>query len=147
MPASKTWNSVHLWGFLEQIKKLFTALERRIDLIGVFLTSLVFVLVIPALPIILEYFKNKGHILKSDIYIVSIILASSFGISAEKSYSRVIYIGLILTSFVEFYVTPSGITAPRIEWHDFWAFIGICLLQMSERFWWHVVDEKPFPDK
>lgn len=114
-----------------------------LDKLGTWLTSLLFTLFIPCLPIVVELLK-KFHVDKENIVITVSVLAATFGITAGHKLSQVCYILLFITALL-INTISGGLAAQMVADYSGTLLVAVALLHASERFHWHIVLDRPFP--
>jgi hypothetical protein len=98
----------------------------------------------PCLPIVIEWYRT-GDVKADTYYLTAAVLASAFAVTAEHNAFR----GLYIVSFVINLIVDT-IHGPFSDRVERWAGIllaTICVFHMSERFWWHIFQARPFPDR
>jgi hypothetical protein len=130
------------------------------DRLMVWLMSLMAIVVVPLLPLFVEFEKHSGVVKDESLYMTAAVLAAGYGFTSEGNGFRAGYTGLFLWSVAANYkpeqaervAAAAQATATAIETN--WPFdhaaivailITICL-HASERFAWHVLGDRRFPD-
>jgi hypothetical protein len=106
--------------------------------------AVVFTIAVPCLPVIIEWYRT-GDVRSDTYYLVAAVLAAAFAVSAERR----AFFGLYVTSFVINLILDM-VHGPFSGVVDQWAgmlLAGVCVLHVSERAWWHIVLDRPFPDR
>lgn len=111
---------------------------------SVFGFAIMAIIAFPCLPVFIEWYRTG--IVKSDTYyITAAVLAAAFAVTAE----HIAFIGLYITSFVVNLILDM-VHGPFSDEVDHWAGVVlavVCAMHASERVWWHVVLDRPFPDR
>jgi hypothetical protein len=114
------------------------------DGFGIFVLSVLAVIVLPCLPVILEWI-HISHVGNATKTITTAVLAAGFIFSAEHNVLRVIYAILFLAGFS--LTLGTGPQSPvGIDNWDGTLLLAVALIHAAERFFWHVFLERPFPD-
>lgn len=112
---------------------------------GVCILSLIATLLIPCLPLFVEFLKS-GAVREDNLTLTAAVLASVFIFTAGHMLYFCLYILLCIFSLL--INLTAGPTSP-----DFVSGIGgsllasVVILQASERIWWHMVMSRPFPEQ
>jgi hypothetical protein len=113
--------------------------------IGMWLLSVIATLVLPCLPLFIEWLKD-GRIKPETIFVTAAILAATFAFTAE----HVILFSAYLLFFLVNLLLDVTTGPSRPVALDHWAGIllaGVAILHAGERFWWHVVLDRSFPER
>jgi hypothetical protein len=133
---------------------------------GTFVLSLVFVEVAPLFPILVESMKNGGLVGSESFLLTAAVMAVGFGISSETDLFRGAYTVLFLTSVgIDFKKSAeimliasggpmgqglSGVISFALQLmgnHLSLLLLMLTLMaQFVERFIWHMIEDKKFPD-
>lgn len=106
--------------------------------------SLLAGLFLPCLPLVIEWLKS-GHIDKQNIVITTAILAATFIFTAEHKICQAIYIIIFVSALL--LNTVSGPFAEQVmQAYAGTLLASVALLHSSERMWWHLVLNRPFPE-
>lgn len=138
MPVNRVWVTAKLAaaGHL---------LSKAMDGIGTWLLSLLASLLIPAIPIWLELARSPHIARPETLFVTGVILSGSFAFSAQHNLFRFLYIILGgINIFMD--IVNNGSTPGVGDHYALYLLLGAALLHASERFWWHVILERPFPD-
>jgi hypothetical protein len=112
--------------------------------ISVFAFAIMATIAFPCLPVFIEWYRT-GSVKSDTYYITAAVLASAFAVSAE----HIAFIGLYITSFVINLILDM-VHGPFSAVVDVWAgsvLAAVRGLHISERVWWHVFLDRPFPDR
>lgn len=112
--------------------------------VGVWLLSLVALVGAPCLPLLIELLKI-GTIGSNSIYITASVMCVGFVFMAENTLIRVVYI--VLFSLTLIFNMVSGPYSPELNSWSSIILIGVCVLHASERAYWHVALDRPFPER
>lgn len=111
--------------------------------LGVWLFSIVATIAAPCLPIFIELLR-KGQVASDSIYITAAVMAAAFAVSAEHVLYRVLYIALFVINLV--FNNSAGPFSAQLETWAGTLLTLVALLHVSERIWWHIVLDRPFPE-
>jgi len=120
-------------------------LRHAVDGLSTWLLSVIATLGIPSVPIGIEYY-HLGAVPRETCYVTSIILSPTFLFTAEHNFFRCCYIILLSFSIVFDIITPAQTMVPGIGTSAGAFVAAVAVLHALERFWWHVVEARPFPD-
>jgi hypothetical protein len=98
----------------------------------------------PCLPLFIELLRS-GNVKSDSIYITAAVISAAFSVSAEHVLFRALYIALFVVNLI--IDTVSG--GPFSAQLDSWAGTVLALVAMlhaTERAWWHLVLDRPFPE-
>lgn len=113
--------------------------------VGNLLMSTVFVIIIPCLPVFIEWIA-KGEPGHETMAITAAVLAAAFGVTAEDNSYRSIYVLLFILALVVYtLLLVGGKLSPMLDGHVWVLLIATCALHMTERTWWHLILNRPFP--
>lgn len=113
--------------------------------IGVCLISISATLLLPCLPLMIEWLRD-GHMKSDTISITATVLASALIFTTEHPLLFFAYLVLFIANFL--LSTVGGPSAAA--WLEHYAgtlLIAVCFLHACERFFWHCVLDRPFPDR
>jgi hypothetical protein len=130
--------------FWRKIKGFLGVCRLGLDRISVFGFAILAIIAFPCLPVFIEWYRT-GEVKADTYYITAAVLAAAFAVTAE----HIAFIGLYITSFVINLVLDM-VHGPFSDRVDHWAGIllaAICGIHASERFWWHIFLDRPFPDR
>lgn len=109
------------------------------------LLSVGFMIIVPCLPIFIEAVRNEGTIKADTYYITGAVLAASYGIASLHHLFRFGYLCLFVgTLSLDF--QPEGSGKLLQGWLPMGLMIAVVFTQAIERFGWHVVQNRRFPD-
>jgi hypothetical protein len=131
--------------------------------------SLVAMIVIPLFPLFVEAMKNHGKIRDENYLLTGAVLAATFGFTSEGNLFRAAYVLLFLASLgYDFHpesmpaqrsatpwtsaiiTTAPGIFGNSLDWISGHPAIDLLImvggLHVIERFIWHLVQDRRFPD-
>ena len=108
------------------------------------LFSLLLVVGLPSVPIALEYVRT-GHVQQDTYFVISIILSGTYLCGAEVYFYKFVYILLLIINGL-LDVVPQSSSTGELTHHGGALLIAVALLHGTERFGWHVVQDRPFPD-
>ncbi|MBB3394187.1 MULTISPECIES: hypothetical protein [unclassified Rhizobium] len=142
---------------LSKILEFLLSVRRRLM---VWLMSLMAIIVVPLLPLFVEFEKHAGLIKDESYYMTAAVLAAGFGFTSEGYGFRAGYIALFLWCIVADYrpeqaeQAVGAINTVQAISTQSWIFghaalvaiILTVLLHAIERFAWHVVYDRRFPD-
>ena len=77
-------------------------------------------------------------------YLIGVILSSSFLLSARHAWTRTAYGVLLAANLALDLVKGKG--AEHASHYAGYLLLSVMILHAVERFWWHVVEDAPFPD-
>jgi len=112
---------------------------------GVWLLSVMATIAAPCLPLFIELLKS-GSVRSDSIYITAAVISAAFSVSAQHVMFRALYIALFVVNLIFDMVAGSG---PFKEQLDSWAvglLVLVAVLHTTERAWWHLVMNRPFPE-
>jgi hypothetical protein len=115
-----------------------------INRLSVWLFSVLATIAAPCLPLLIELLKN-GTIESSSYYLTAAVLAAAYAVSAEHVLFLTLYFALFVINLVF-----NNVTGPFSAQLNTWAgtlLLLVALLHATERIWWHVVLDRPFPDR
>jgi hypothetical protein len=93
--------------------------------------------------VIIDWLKS-GQIDKQNVVITTSILAATFIFTAEHTLCKAIYMIMFVAALL--LDTVSGVFARALmEAYAGTLLAGVALLHSSERMWWHLVLNRPFP--
>lgn len=98
----------------------------------------------PCLPLLIELLKT-GDIKSNSIYITASVMCVGFVFMAGNILIRVVYTILFILTLIF-----DVISGPFSEELNSWAgviLMGVCMLHMSERAYWHLALDRPFPER
>jgi hypothetical protein len=124
------------------------SLERLKSLAEAFWTwllSLVFMIGLPSLPLGIEAAQNMGHVEPYSYYLTAAVLAASYGISSDHNSFRCGYVSVFLGTLVLLFQPKAGPTWFAPGWASNFMIVT-ATIHASERFKWHVVLNRRFPD-
>jgi hypothetical protein len=98
---------------------------------------------LPCLPLVVERLRD-GHVKDDSYFLTAAVLAATFIFTADHYVFRCIYILLFLINLL-LDIVP-GQTARDLAHYSGTLLLSVALLHATERFWWHVVWDQPFPD-
>jgi hypothetical protein len=130
--------------FIEKTRNAKRLLARAWDRIFKWLCSLLAVTGVPCLPIFLEMLKT-GSVAQETYFLTSIILSATYFFGAEIWFYRFGY-GAFFSVNALFDTVPKSSPLETMAHHGGALLIGVALLHASERFGWHVFEDRPFPD-
>jgi hypothetical protein len=140
---SASWESAR--GFAKRsASRTKSVLKGAANNIGVWLLSILATIVLPALPLGIEWLR-LGHFKDDTIAITAAVMAAGFIFTACHtiflSAYILLFIGSLLLNIDVGPGTPVGI--------DRWSgtlLLSVALLHASERLWWHIILSRPFPE-
>lgn len=139
------WQVVTSENLSKKVQQVFHLLKRYLDGLSTYALSLLATLLLPALPLPIEWLKTD-HVEPESYLITVAVLAAGFGFSAEHNSYRAGYGLLFLTGLILDIVGKSGKVASQADGYAWVLLLAVAALHGSERFWWHVVLDRPFPD-
>jgi hypothetical protein len=98
----------------------------------------------PCLPVGIEFYQH-GKVESGSFYITCAVMAAAYAASAESRTNRTVYFGLFVVNLL-----LDTITGPYSPTIGNWAgtlLLGVALLHLTERTYWHLVLDLPFPDQ
>lgn len=116
-----------------------------LDRIGIWLLSVIATLALPCLPLCIEWLRT-GDMKSDTMTLTAAVLAATFIFSAEHVLNLCVYILLFVVNLL--FNTVVGPTSPAGI--DAWTgtlLMSVTFFHAIERFWWHVVLDRPFPDR
>jgi hypothetical protein len=116
-----------------------------IDKISTWIFSIVATIVLPSIPIILDWLKY-GEVKRDTFLITSMILSGTFLVISEHNLYRSLYILFLVVSIGFDISSLSKAAEDMAAVYAGTLFIAIIVAHATERFWWHVVLDRPFPD-
>lgn len=120
--------------------------RRVLNGISTWVYSIAGTLCVPLIPILIEYLKF-GKVDKDIILVTAAILAATFFFTASNNLCRAIYFLSFLVTIVMDTLTLSAAVLPVVDAYAVFLLGAVALLHGSERFWWHVVLDIPFPEQ
>lgn len=140
----------------ERLQRGGTVIGTASDGLGTWFLSLVLTVLVPCLPVIIDMFRASGlnGVSPGSYLVTAAVLAATYGCSAEHNFFRGLYTLMFLVSLLADAFTPphAGVAAdvqvslPVLAQYAWTILATIALLHAAERFWWHVVWDRPFPD-
>lgn len=122
-------------------RRLFNVAKEKLFL---WLCAVGCVVALPCLPIPLEYMRT-GKVSQDTLLVISVILSATYGLTAGSWFYKFFYWAMFAVS-VLFDVTPETSPVLNIARHG-WSLLGaIAALHSTERFNWHIFQDRPFPD-
>lgn len=131
--------------FRERLRQRGTLIATQSDGIGTWFLSVVLCIIVPCLPVGIEMLRS-GHVTPSSYFVTAAVLSATYGCSAEHNFFRGLY---TLTFVASLLLDAFGATAPQGAAAGQFAGLvlaGVVILHAAERFWWHAVWDRPFPD-
>jgi hypothetical protein len=111
---------------------------------GVWLLSVIATVAAPCIPLLIELLRS-GTVKSDSIYITAAVMSAAFAVSAEHALFLSLYIALFVINLIF-----DMVSGPFTTMLDAWAgtLLGlIAALHATERVWWHIVLDRPFPDR
>jgi hypothetical protein len=144
--AAKGYAILPFWDHIKSIfGRIFRALRRTFDGLSTWFFAVVAMLLVPCIPVLIDFLKNG--VVSKDIYLVtSAVLAAGYFFAAEHNLLRGIYFLLFLITIILDTLTLNGDVAATVDKYAGLLLLAVAIAHSSERFWWHVVLERPFPD-
>jgi hypothetical protein len=140
MPPPSNWEWA--WQKIRSASQIWLSAWRKLGIWGL---SLIASLVLPGLPIGIEWLRTS-HINSDTLYVTATVLAAAFIFSAEHAMTLCLYILLFLATLL--LDTVTGPNSPvGLENYAGTLLGAVAFLHAAERFWWHVVLDRPFPDR
>jgi hypothetical protein len=129
-------------GSTQESSNFFTA---KSEPIGAWLYSLVGCVFAPCLPVIIDALQH-GRASANVVFVTASVMSVGYLISAEHNLFRAFYSLTFIGSLLF-----GSIAAQTEAVTGFWnlptfAIFTAAMLHSAERFWWHVVWDRPFPD-
>ena len=125
------------------LRKIGKSFGTALNPFGVWLMSVLGTLGLPCLPLLVERLRDSQ--IKNDSYfLTAAVLAASFIFTADHYVFRAIYILLFLINLL-LDIVPGDTTKDLAHWSGS-LLVGVALLHATERFWWHIIWDRPFPD-
>jgi hypothetical protein len=115
---------------------------RGTDGFGVWFWSVLATIAAPCLPIFIE-FLSTGTVKANSYFITAAVLSAAFAVSTGHTFFRALYGGLFVINLI--LDTVSGPFSASIEHYAGILLLLTAVLHAVERFWWHVVYDRPFP--
>lgn len=112
--------------------------------LGVWLLSVLALIGAPCLPLIIELLKT-GSMRSDSIYITASVMCIGFVFMAENMLIRVVYMSLFALTLI--FDIVSGPFSEELNSYAGLILIGVCVLHASERFYWHIGLDRPFPER
>lgn len=126
--------------------------------LGVWFFAAVFVVAVPLFPVLVEAVKHQGVVRPETYLLTAAVLSVGFGFSSQAPSCWAAYALIFFGSLIYDY-NPRA-TPPLMSWPEFLAgfeswvtsHLALSLLLLAamlhtiERFMWHVVWNRPFPD-
>lgn len=125
-----------------------TIMSRNTDGFGTCLLSVIFTIMVPCLPIGIEWLRT-GNVIPDSFLITAAVLSALYGCSAESNLFRAFYSFMFLVSLVIDAFggnTASSSVGATAGQYAGTLLAAVALVHASERLWWHVVWDRPFPD-
>ena len=113
--------------------------------IGIWILSIIATLILPCLPLGIELFR-AGKVTSDTIYVTAAILSASFAFTAEHVLFFCMYLLLFVVTLLLDLETGPQHSFSLEAWAGTLLFV-VSLLHATERFWWHVVLDRPFPER
>lgn len=127
--------------------KIRTAIEYvggTFDGTGVWVMSILATLALPCLPVAVEYIKS-AKITDETFTVTSAVMSSAFIFTAESKWTQAVYASIFITSLLlNLGIGPHSPT--NLSGWGGYLLISLLILHGTERFWWHVFLDRPFPD-
>lgn len=114
------------------------------DKLFLWLCSLLAVIGVPCVPIFLEWLKT-GIVTSNTYFITSIVLNATYFFGTESWFYRFWYGALFGINCLLDGTPPSSPVHTVVD-HGGALLIAVAVLHASERFGWHVFQDRPFPD-
>ena len=96
----------------------------------------------PCLPLFIEFLRN-GSVKSDSLYITATVISAAYAVSTEHVLFRTLYFAMFVVNLI--LVMVSGPYSDQLATWAGTLLISIAFLHMVERFWWHVVLDRPFP--
>ena len=115
---------------------------RTTDRLGMWALSVILVILCPLLPLLIELMTT--HAVRSDSYLITTaVLCTAFCVSAGHSLLLAFYLMTFLLTFAWDIVEVASHTEIGIGGSASAVLLVICLTHAAERFWWHVLEDRP----
>lgn len=119
--------------------------KRLVEAFWTWLLSLVFMIVVPCLPLAIEAAKNTGVVKPDSLYMTAAVLAASYGIATDHMAFRFGYSCGFFAPLILLYQPETGPKWVSSGWAvEF--MVAVATLHALERFRMHVVLNRGFPD-
>jgi hypothetical protein len=125
--------------------KAYGVASATVDVLAVWLMSVLLMLVVPSLPIAIEFLKTDA-VGAASYLITGAVFSATFAVSAEHNIFRVLYILVFLTSLLLVTVTLNSQVAVMADHYAGILLLAVMILHATERFIWHVIQRRSFPE-
>lgn len=112
---------------------------------GTYCFSVVGTIICPMIPVLIEWFKTS-HLRHESVLITAAVLSAALLVTAEHNFSRAAYLLIFLVSLILHVLVFSGPIESGMDVYAGNLLASVAILHAVERFWWHVVQDRPFPD-
>lgn len=130
---------------MQKLRGAGEAIGRGTTGIGTWILAIIATLVLPCLPLGIEWLKD-GHIKPGTILVTAAVLAATFAFTAEHVIFFSTYLILFLINIL--FDMSAGPNQPvRLDQWSGTLLYGVAILHGMERFWWHVVFDRSFPER
>jgi hypothetical protein len=121
---------------------------------GTWLLAIVFAVLFPCLTVIIDVVQKAGQLTSDVFFVTTAVVAVGYGCSAEHNFYRALYsLTFVLSLVIDGFwpkaapmpgvlPTPSAFTTAACVV----LLVATITLHSVERFWWHVIWDRPFPD-
>jgi hypothetical protein len=99
----------------------------------------------PCIPILIEWLR-AGSVKRENFLITTAVLTVALLVAAEHNFYRAFYAGLFIVSLILDILVYSGPVASGMDRYAGGLLLAVGIVHAAERFWWHVVLDRPFPD-
>jgi hypothetical protein len=110
---------------------------------GTWVASIGGTLALPCLPLMVELLRDE-HVKNDSYFLVAAVFSATFIFTARNHFARAYY-GLLFLGCLLLDLIPSPTTQTLAHWAG-WFLMLVMGAHVIERFFWHVIYDKPFPD-
>jgi hypothetical protein len=129
-------------------RTLGTIINRNTDGFGTWVLSIVLTIMVPCLPIGIEWLRTS-KVAPDSFLITAAVLSALYACSAENNMFRAFYVLTFLVSLMvdafSSNISSSPVEAAAAEYAGT-VLVAVVIAHATERLWWHVVWDRPFPD-
>lgn len=130
----------------QRLRKSGTVIGTASDGIGTWFLSIVLCILVPCLPVGIEMLR-AGHVPAASYFVTAAVLSATYGCSAEHNFYRGLYtLSFIGSLLLDAFGVQAGVQNPPVSEYAGLVLAGVVILHSAERFWWHVIWDRPFPD-
>lgn len=128
--------------FGQRLRGAISRLRKLRDGFSTFLLSLVLMILIPLLPVVIEWIK-LGHLNNLTCLITTTVLSAPLYIQAEHDFPRAVYGFLFLITIVLYAMSVGAKVTPGVDRYAGVLLLSAVIVHLFERLSWHVVLNRP----